>query len=390
MVAGSASPIFASFCPGNAPGNDAVGGGAGAGVGIQSLQSGERVVPRVSVIMPAYNAAKTILGTLASLQQQRFTDFEIIVINDGSTDDTLAVLAAIAEPRLQVYSYANGGLPVARNRGMAWATGEYLAFIDADDQWTPDKLADQVQALDDRPAAGVAYSWTAFIDAGDRYLYAKTPVNFDGDVYAQLLVENFIASGSNILVRRTLAQAVGDFDPSLKSAEDWDYYLRLAARSAFALVPKYQILYRRSPQSMSTNVAVMEANGLRVIERAFAQAPAALQRWKSHSRAHAYRFYALLHLEQAASPLANAAARAEGVRQATGKLQQAIAAEPKILGDRSSQRLLGKLLLLNLFPYGWAQQCSHWLGQRLPAPTTKPVLDAVNPVRCQPVADRRN
>jgi GT2 family glycosyltransferase len=323
-------------------------------------------VPRVSIIIPAYNAERTILETIASLQQQTFTDFELIVINDGSTDGTVARLESLEEPRLRVYSDLNGGLPVARNRGMARAKGEFLTFIDADDLWTPEKLADQVEALDNCPEAGVAYSWTAFIDAQNRYLYAKTPVEFEGDVYPRLLVENFIASGSNILVRRAIAESAGQFDPTLKSAEDWDYYLRLAARCAFVRVPKYQILYRRSPQSMSANVAVMEENGLRVIERAFAQAPAALQGLKRQSLAHAYRFYALLYLDNVTN--------AVGVRQATQKFQQALLTAPQILGDRVTQRLLLKLLLLNVFPYTWATHCAHFLAKLFPAPTTQPVL----------------
>jgi glycosyltransferase involved in cell wall biosynthesis len=331
-------------------------------------------VPKVSVIIPAYNAEKTLLGTIASLQQQTFTDFELIIINDGSTDGTLALLETLTEPRLRIYSDANGGLPVARNRGIARATGEYLAFIDADDLWTPDKLADQVQALVDCPEAGVAYSWTAFIDAQNQYLYAKTPKTFTGQVYTRLLVENFIASGSNILVRRSVAAAVGLFDPSLKSAEDWDYYIRLAAFAPFVLVPKYQILYRRSPQSMSANVAVMEQNGLRVIDRAFAQAPATLQYLKRHSLAHTYRFYALLHLENAASSNATPGS----VAQATHKLKQAILAQPKIIGDRLTQRLLIKIILLNLFPYDWATRCSSFLARVFPSPTTKPVLPTDN------------
>lgn len=331
-------------------------------------------VPQVSVIIPAYNAEKTLVGTITSLQQQTFTDFELIVINDGSTDGTLALLETLPEHRLRIYSYANGGLPEARNRGIAQATGEYLAFIDADDLWTPDKLADQVQALVDCPEAGVAYSWTAFIDAQNQYLYAKTPRALTGQVYTHLLVENFIASGSNILVRRSVATAVGLFDPSLKSAEDWDYYIRLAAVTSFVLVPKYQVLYRRSPQSMSANVAVMEHNGLRVIDRAFDQAPATLHYLKRHSLAHTYRFYALLHLENAASGNATS----DSVAQATHKFKQAIVAQPRIIGDRLTQRLLIKLILLNLFPYDWATRCSSLLARVFPSPTTKPVLQTDN------------
>lgn len=322
-------------------------------------------MPTISVIIPAYNAEKTILETIESIQQQTFSDFELIVINDGSTDGTLAILATISDPRLKVFSYENGGLPVARNRGIDRATGKYLTFIDADDLWTPDKLESQLAALTQHPEAGAAYSWTAFIDENSEFLYAWEPLFFEGNIYPQLLIENFISSGSNILVRRQYIEAAGRFDPTLKSAEDWDYYLRLAALCPFALVPQYQILYRRSSQSMTSKVDVMEANCLRVIERAFQAAPSELQSLKPQSLAHAYRFYAMLCIAHITS---NA-----GVRQASQKLLKAIHFYPKTLLNRKTQRLLLKLILLNLIPYQLATRCSRFLAKLFPAPETKPL-----------------
>jgi glycosyltransferase involved in cell wall biosynthesis len=118
----------------------------------------------ISVVVPAYNAERTILETIASVQQQTFSDFELIVINDGSTDGTLEQLNTVKDPRLKVFSYENGGISVARNRGIAQATGEFIAFLDADDLWTPDKLELQLAALQQHPEVGVAYSWTCFMD----------------------------------------------------------------------------------------------------------------------------------------------------------------------------------------------------------------------------------
>ena len=114
-------------------------------------------MPRVSVIIPAFNAEATTLETVRSVQAQTLSDFELIVIDDGSTDGTRERLAAVTDSRLQVHAYGNGGLPTARNRGIALATGEFVAFLDADDRWTPDKLQSQVAALEARADAGVAY-----------------------------------------------------------------------------------------------------------------------------------------------------------------------------------------------------------------------------------------
>jgi glycosyltransferase involved in cell wall biosynthesis len=120
--------------------------------------------PTISVIIPAYNAERTILETIASVQQQTFSNFELIVINDGSTDRTLELLNSLEDPRLKIFSYSNGGLPVARNRGIYHATGEFITFLDADDLWTPDKLELQLTALQQHSEAGVAYSWTHYMD----------------------------------------------------------------------------------------------------------------------------------------------------------------------------------------------------------------------------------
>ncbi|HBL15031.1 MAG TPA: glycosyl transferase family A, partial [Cyanobacteria bacterium UBA11162] len=107
---------------------------------------------------------KTIKETIESILNQTFVDFELIVINDGSTDSTVDIVTSIQDSRLQVFSYPNAGLAASRNRGIDRATGKYISFIDADDLWTPDKLERQLKALEENPQAAVAYSWTDCID----------------------------------------------------------------------------------------------------------------------------------------------------------------------------------------------------------------------------------
>jgi glycosyltransferase involved in cell wall biosynthesis len=196
------------------------------------------------------------------------------VIDDGSTDGTLAVLDGIPDERLRLLSFANAGLAVARNRGIEHSRGEFLSFIDADDLWTPDKLEAQLEVLRSRPAAGLAYSWTAFIDDRGRYLFAKEPQHFEGDVYTDLLRECFIASGSNVLIRRRCVESVGPFHERFRSVEDWEYWLRVAARWPFAVVCRYQILYRLSTKSMSSDVPTIEAASMQLLGRAIEAAPA--------------------------------------------------------------------------------------------------------------------
>ncbi|OUL33342.1 glycosyl transferase family A [Nostoc sp. T09] len=294
-------------------------------------------MPTISIIIPAYNAEQTILETINSVQQQTFSDFEIIVINDGSTDRTLEILDTIADSRLKIFSYNNGGLPVARNRGIAHATGEFIAFLDADDLWTPDKLELQLAALQQHPEAGVVYSWTLFMDEQGKSFHPDKPIFFSGNVYGNLLVKNFLASGSNPLIRKQAVDSVGEFYPPAGGSADWDYWLRLAARWHFVVVPKPQIFYRQSSSSMSSKIEFMEECKSIVLERAFESAPPELQALKNQSLANTYQYSAHLCLTRISG--------IDGVRQAGQKLMMAIRVYPKTLLDRQTQKLLFKVLL---------------------------------------------
>lgn len=244
----------------------------------------------ISVIIPVFNGEKTIRETLQSVLNQTFTDFEVIVIDDGSNDSTLEVVSSIKDSKLKVFSYSNAGQAESRNRGIAKAVGEYITFIDADDLWTPDKLEAQLKALHDHPRAAVAYSWTDYIDESGKFLGSGQHLTVNGDAYAQLLVKCFLENGSNPLIRSQALTAVGVFDKAMTPSEDWDLYLRLASRYQFVCVSAPQILYRISATSESSNTRRMASAGLRVIEQAFAQAPQSLQHLKKQSFAEFYNY----------------------------------------------------------------------------------------------------
>lgn len=300
-------------------------------------------MPLISVIVPAYNAERTILDTIRSVQQQTFRDLELIVVDDGSTDRTLELVERVAEPRLRVVSQPNAGVSAARNRGIALAAGACLTFLDADDLWMPEKLERQWAALEAHPGAGVAYSWTYFIDEDGRLLYAQDPVFYEGDVLKELLVRNFIASGSNVLVRREAIEASGGFDPDLNFSADWEFCVRLAARSPFVVVPEYHILYRQSSSSMSTRLdLVWEQKTLLAIERAFRAISPNLQPLKVRRTVNAYLYAVRRCL--AASP------DAEGIRLSGERLWWAVRQDPRILLQAATLRLVVKWLLLRLLP----------------------------------------
>jgi glycosyltransferase involved in cell wall biosynthesis len=314
-------------------------------------------MPLISVIIPVYNGEKTLKETIESVLHQTFSDFELIVINDGSQDSTLDILSKISDPRLRVFSYSNAGLAATRNRGFAHSSGEFIAFLDADDLWTADKLERQLAALQANPEAAVAYSWTDYIDESNKFLRRGSHLTWNGDVYQKLLVINFLENGSNPLIRREALTEVGGFYEAINTAADWDMWLRLAAHYHFVAVPSPQILYRQPVNSMSSNVYRQEAEGLQVIERAFHQAPASLQYLKPYSLANLYKYLIHKALEGDLSrPKSLLAAKflwhaiqndPSGIRmQVIGKVLLKIAAVA-LLPPQQSQELLARFKKIN-------------------------------------------
>jgi glycosyltransferase involved in cell wall biosynthesis len=297
--------------------------------------------PLVSVIVPVYNAETTLPDTIDSIQRQTFQNFELIVIDDGSTDGTLEWVRSVRDRRLQVFSYPNGGLAVARNRGIERSQGEFISFIDSDDLWTPDKLTLQLQALSQQPEAALAYSWTALVDEQGDFLFAKDASYCEGDVYAELLQHCFVASGSNVLVRKSCALAVGGFDTAVPAAGDWQFCLRVAARWRFAVVPRYQILYRISDRAMSANAQGSEKAMLRICDQAFAAHPLLLPK-RGECLANVKQYIAFLYLTRASG--------SEVWKKAGQKLAECICLHPRTLLTRKTWYLLFAWSLLQLLP----------------------------------------
>lgn len=247
-------------------------------------------MPLISVIIPAYNAEKTIKRTIESVLNQTFQDFELLIIDDDSQDSTLEIVSRISDPRIKVFSCSHAGASSARNYGFSQSVGEFIAFLDADDLWTPDKLESQLKALQATPKAAVAYSWTDMIDESDQFICPCSHLTANGNIYAKLLLTCFVVSGSNTLIRRQAFIKINGFDESLVASQDFDLYLRLAAQHEYVAVPYPNVLYRISSNSMSTNIRRLEATSLLVREKAFNQSPEPLPPClKHHSIANFYK-----------------------------------------------------------------------------------------------------
>jgi glycosyltransferase involved in cell wall biosynthesis len=254
--------------------------------------------PKISIIIPAYNSEKTIQKTIQSVLNQSFADFELLVINDGSQDSTLEVVSHIKDSRIQVFSYANAGANVSRNRGLSHSRGEFVSFLDADDIWTPDKLASQLQALQKNVDAKVAYSWTDYIDENDEFLLSGTHITANGDVYEQLFIINFLENGSNPLIDKEVLILLGGFDESLSAAQDWDMWLRLAHKYNFVAVPSVQILYRIRENSQSSHLLRQEKLCLKILKKAYQTRPFINKNIWNLSLANLYKYLTCKAMQQ--------------------------------------------------------------------------------------------
>jgi len=261
---------------------------------------------QVSVIIPAYNAAATIDRTISSVLDQSYRDLEVLVVDDGSTDETAVIVRrmAAADNRVRLLQKANGGLVSARNYGIAHANGEFIAPIDADDLWHPTKIVKQVALMQERgDHVGLVYTWARGIDEQDRVFFDLMPCRFRGNVYAALIMKNFVGSGAP-LVRTQSVDEVGGYDATLfwRGADccaDFKFSLDIAERYQFDFVPEFLWGYRFRAGSMSTDIeAMLLSHDLIVCDarRRHPELPPKLFRW---ARAHQYLEFGLTHLSNA-------------------------------------------------------------------------------------------
>jgi glycosyltransferase involved in cell wall biosynthesis len=231
--------------------------------------------PRVSVVIPAFQAETRIGRTLARLDRQTFRDFEVVVVNDGSSDRTSEIVrqAMIADRRIRLVEQPNGGIAAARNRGVEEAHGSVLAFLDDDDLWHPDKLALQIARLDRVPRAAVVSCQSALVDSVGNLLGWRLGGTPEGNVYREMLEWDMISGGSVALVARAPLEEASGFDASLPDRADWDLWIRLARRYPFTSVPRTLVGYTRREGSVSQSYDRMIEHGRRVLEKARAEDP---------------------------------------------------------------------------------------------------------------------
>ena len=215
--------------------------------------------PLVSVVVPAFNAERTLGETLGSIAAQDYPDLEILIVDDGSTDSTAEIASRFCadEPRARLLRKANGGVASARNLGITEARGAYVAPVDADDLWHPAKISRQVAAALAAPEPpGFVYCWFRDIDEAGAVWRDGPPLAVEGPALQRLAYWNFVGNGSAPLIARDALLAVGGYDERLRGlgaegCEDLLLQFRLAGRHPVALVREYLVGYRLTAGSMS-------------------------------------------------------------------------------------------------------------------------------------------
>ena len=311
---------------------------------------------KVSVIMPVYNVQDTLGLAIASVLEQTHRDFELILVDDGSTDQSSAMCQAMAlqDERIRVIHQPNQGLAAARNTGIAAAAYDIVALLDSDDLWIPDKLERHVALLQKHPEVGVTYSASQFInDAGEHLALCQTP-KVSGVMAKDVLLRNPIGNGSAPVIRKHVFDeiefvddkgVVNYFDVSLRQSEDIECWVRMVTTTdwKFQGIPQPLTLYRINDNGLSANTDKQLASWEIAQEKMQGYAPDLIRRYGRLARAFQYRY------------LARRAVRSMDVKTARRFCLRALVTAPSIIWHEPGRTLTTVVAVaaLSLLPRRW-------------------------------------
>ena len=261
---------------------------------------------RISVIIPVYGAEKYIGATLQSVLDQTYKDFEVLIIDDASPDRSIEICEQFTDPRIKIIRQKNRGLPGARNTGIRHAQGDYLALLDADDIWLPEKLEKHVEHLENSPAVGVSFSRSAFIDEAGNPLGIYQMPKLTGLTPGYVLCRNPISNGSTPVIRREVFEAIKFqdnlygtvedfyFDDNFIHQEDIECWIRIAIQTDWQIegIPEALTLYRVNSGGMSAKLLKNIEYWERMIEKTRTYAPEVVAKWENPARAYQLRYLA--------------------------------------------------------------------------------------------------
>ena len=261
---------------------------------------------KVSVIIPLYNAEKYIERTIKSVLSQTYENLEIIIVDDESPDNSVQVCEQFTDPRIKIVHQKNRGLPGSRNTGIRHASSEYIAFIDADDIWLPEKLTKHIAHLDSNPDVGVSFSRSAFIDETDKPLGIYQITELEDITPLDILCRSPIGNGSAAVFKKAVFEDIkfqdnlyGDvedyyFDDNFTLSEDIECWIRIAVQTDWKIAGIAQplTLYRISSNGLSANLQQMIDFREKVFEKAYSYAPEQMASWIKPARAYHLRYVA--------------------------------------------------------------------------------------------------
>lgn len=232
------------------------------------MRSGYGKTPTVSVVIVTYNKADTVAAAIESVLRQTYSDFELLVVDDGSTDDTASRMKAFG-PSVRYLPKENGGTGSARNLGIAQSQGRYVAFLDGDDLWLPRKLEIQMAAFEREPQILAVQCSAYCVDEKLQVIENRTCHPALDSLVDFLLFHNLPAFSSAVVIRKEALESVGGFGTDLVILSDWDMAIRLARVGTLRSVPDPLVLYRHYPNNQSRDVGIHIDSGIRSLTRFF-------------------------------------------------------------------------------------------------------------------------
>ncbi len=260
----------------------------------------------VSIIIPVYGVEKYIATAVQSVIKQTYENFELLIIDDDSPDKSLTICRQLSDSRIKIIHQTNRGLAGARNTGIRHAKGDYLAFLDGDDLWLPQKLERHIEHLEKFPDVGISFSRSALIDEAGNFMGAYLMPKLTNITISDLFRESPIGNGSAAVVRREVFDTIkyqdnlyGStedyyFDENFRRAEDIECWLRIAIQTDWKIegIPEALTLYRINTQGLSANLLKQFESLEQMIEKTRSYAPTLTSRWENISRAYQLRYLA--------------------------------------------------------------------------------------------------
>jgi glycosyltransferase involved in cell wall biosynthesis len=322
---------------------------------------------KASVIIPIYGVEKYIAATVRSLLEQTYQNFEILLIDDASPDRSIEICQQFSDSRIKIIHQQNRGLAGARNTGIRHAEGDYIAFLDGDDLWLPEKLTKHIEHLENSPEVGVSFSRSALIDSAGNSLNTYLMPKLKDITVEDLFRSNPIGNGSAAVIRREVLEEIcfqdnfyGTvenfyFDDRFRRSEDIECWLRIAIQTPWKIegIPEALTLYRVNAEGLSANLLKQLESWEQVLEKVRSYAPELVKEWGDLGIA-----YRLRYLSRTAVRLKDGAMAVNLMHRAIATSQQILLEEP-----RRTLRIWFAAYLLYLLPQSLYAQLENFAAK---------------------------